>query len=250
MTRVFIIGNDVFLVNSMRFALRYASGINVFGVLEGDAGVRHAIHDADPQVVIIDGRSAASQTIELLREVRDERPDALLVLVSDDRDDDVLAEAAQVGALVCLSSAALLPQLQALLADRSGRAENGNGVALVGRADSGAPVLQEAPAPPHREPCPLTSRELEILHAVAEGHTNARIGRDLWVTEQTVKFHLSNIYRKLGVANRTQASRYALVNDLFAERHPRGRAEIADAGRYVGASTNGNGRAALDPAVR
>ena len=36
-----------------------------------------------------------------------------------------------------------------------------------------------------------------------------RLARQLWVTEQTVKFHLSNVYRKLGVANRTQASRYA-----------------------------------------
>ena len=59
-----------------------------------------------------------------------------------------------------------------------------------------------------------TARELEILRAVAEGHTNARIGRLLWVTEQTVKFHLSNIYRKLGVSNRTEASRYALVNGM------------------------------------
>jgi DNA-binding NarL/FixJ family response regulator len=66
------------------------------------------------------------------------------------------------------------------------------------------------------EPTPLTARELEILRAVAEGHTNARIGRLLWVTEQTVKFHLSNIYRKLGVSNRTEASRYALVNGMAA----------------------------------
>jgi DNA-binding NarL/FixJ family response regulator len=86
----------------------------------------------------------------------------------------------------------------------------------------GRPALQAVPAPApatpvlrEPEPCPLTNRELEILKAVAEGHTNARIGRSLWVTEQTVKFHLSNIYRKLGVANRTEASRYALMNGLF-----------------------------------
>ena len=47
------------------------------------------------------------------------------------------------------------------------------------------------------------------------GHTNSRIARTLWVTEQTVKFHLSNTYRKLGVANRTEASRYAHINDLL-----------------------------------
>jgi DNA-binding NarL/FixJ family response regulator len=66
------------------------------------------------------------------------------------------------------------------------------------------------------EPVPgLTKRELEILRLVAVGHSNAQLARMLWVTEQTVKFHLSNIYRKLDVANRTEASRWAQVHDLL-----------------------------------
>ena len=64
----------------------------------------------------------------------------------------------------------------------------------------------------------LTRRELEILCLVAEGHSNSQLARMLWVTEQTVKFHLSNIYRKLGVANRTEASRWAQLNGLLANR--------------------------------
>jgi DNA-binding NarL/FixJ family response regulator len=55
----------------------------------------------------------------------------------------------------------------------------------------------------------LTRREREILVHVAEGHSNRELARMLWVTEQTVKFHLSNIYRKLDVANRTEASCWA-----------------------------------------
>jgi DNA-binding NarL/FixJ family response regulator len=55
----------------------------------------------------------------------------------------------------------------------------------------------------------LTARELEILELLVEGHSNAQLAHMLWVTEQTVKFHLSNIYRKLGVANRSEASRKA-----------------------------------------
>ena len=55
----------------------------------------------------------------------------------------------------------------------------------------------------------LTKREAEILRLVSEGLTNAQLARMLWLSEQTVKFHLSNIYRKLGVANRTEASRWA-----------------------------------------
>ncbi|HET8651920.1 MAG TPA: response regulator transcription factor [Gaiellaceae bacterium] len=61
----------------------------------------------------------------------------------------------------------------------------------------------------------LTRRELEILRLVADGHTNSQLARMLWVTEQTVKFHLSNIYRKLGVSNRTEASRWAQLNGLL-----------------------------------
>jgi len=61
----------------------------------------------------------------------------------------------------------------------------------------------------------LTKRELEILQLVAEGHSNSQLARILWVTEQTVKFHLSNIYRKLDVANRTEASRWAQLHGLL-----------------------------------
>jgi DNA-binding NarL/FixJ family response regulator len=64
----------------------------------------------------------------------------------------------------------------------------------------------------------LTRRELEILRLVAEGHSNAQLARMLWVTEQTVKFHLSNIYRKLDVGNRTEASRWAQLNGMLASQ--------------------------------
>ena len=60
----------------------------------------------------------------------------------------------------------------------------------------------------------MTARELEVLRLAADGATNGDIAHKLWVTEQTVKFHLSNVYRKLNVANRTEASRYAHLNGL------------------------------------
>jgi DNA-binding NarL/FixJ family response regulator len=64
----------------------------------------------------------------------------------------------------------------------------------------------------------LTKREMEILALVAQGYANIRVASLLWVTEQTVKFHLSNIYRKLGVANRTEATRWWVEHaDQFAE---------------------------------
>jgi DNA-binding NarL/FixJ family response regulator len=82
----------------------------------------------------------------------------------------------------------------------------------------GAGEAGSQPSPPARRTEghePLTKRELEILRLVSEGASNADVARKLWVTEQTVKFHLSNIYRKLGVANRTEAARWAQLTGLL-----------------------------------
>lgn len=51
----------------------------------------------------------------------------------------------------------------------------------------------------------LTARELEILSHLAEGNSNGEIARKCWVTDNTVKFHLKNVFRKLGVRDRGQA---------------------------------------------
>jgi DNA-binding NarL/FixJ family response regulator len=259
MKRLFIVGNDAFTVQAMRFALRYSSGVNLFGVIDGQGSVRHAVREAQPDVVVVDAMTDPASAPARVHEIREEAPDAAILLLSGPLGDDALNEVLDAGAMVCLgrslrlaavedavdhtgngksaavNGAAMLAHLHAngngnsnghakaaneggivtpLHANGNGRAAisgngHGNGHVHAVTNGDGRPAPMEAPA------CPLTRRELEILRAVAEGHTNARIGRDLWVTEQTVKFHLSNIYRKLGVSNRTEASRYALVNNLF-----------------------------------
>jgi DNA-binding CsgD family transcriptional regulator len=89
------------------------------------------------------------------------------------------------------------------------------GVLPGARAESSNDQPREAPR--RKSPGGLTRRQREILRLVAEGHSNAALARKLWVTEQTVKFHLSNVYRKLEVTNRTEASRSAQGNGLLTE---------------------------------
>jgi DNA-binding NarL/FixJ family response regulator len=87
-------------------------------------------------------------------------------------------------------------------------------------AQGNTPVAAAAHVPERSSVEPaagLTKRELEILRLVSEGHSNAQLARMLWVTEQTVKFHLSNVYRKLDVANRTEAARWAQLQGLLGE---------------------------------
>jgi DNA-binding NarL/FixJ family response regulator len=90
---------------------------------------------------------------------------------------------------------------------------------IVRDAVASVPVAREpaqrvATAPPTTSA--LTNREREILALVSEGTGNKQIAKQLWVTEQTVKFHLSNIYRKLQVSNRTEASRIAHASGLIS----------------------------------
>jgi DNA-binding NarL/FixJ family response regulator len=68
----------------------------------------------------------------------------------------------------------------------------------------------------------LSEREIEILGMVARGSSNAQIARALWVSDQTVKFHLSRIYKKLGVSSRTEAAWVARSEGLVADTGARG----------------------------
>jgi DNA-binding NarL/FixJ family response regulator len=209
MKRLFIIGNDAFTVHAMRFALRYSTGVNLFGIIEGQGSLPDALKEARPDVVVVDGITDTGHALENVRAIRGDLPQALIILVSSDMDDASNAQAMEAGAIVCLWRDAEVPAVAGV----PQKPADGRTAALAPVPLDDPGDVQEAEVPN-----PLTPRELEILRWVAEGHTNARIARKLWVTEQTVKFHLSNIYRKLGVQNRTEASRYALVNDLFGVR--------------------------------
>ena len=76
------------------------------------------------------------------------------------------------------------------------------------------PRAKDEPPPPGEN---LTRRERTILAAAARGLTAAEIAREAFVSEHTVKYHLTNIYRKLGVSNRAAAVRYALEHGLTEE---------------------------------
>jgi len=81
-----------------------------------------------------------------------------------------------------------------------------------------------ATAPDEPGPELLTARELEILRLAAEGNSNPEVARRLWITEQTVKFHLTNVFRKLGVSSRAEAARWARAHGVAGDKRDSRRA--------------------------
>jgi DNA-binding NarL/FixJ family response regulator len=206
MKRLLIIADHSLVIHGIRLALRQTAGFQVAGFVDGRVPVTGTLERIAPDVVLMDDMQEPEHALARLREVAAVLPDAQSVLLTLRMDDEWLGEAFEAGAHAVISKTVHPVALGTLLREIS----QGN---VVHRHQA-----RPAAAPEHE--CPLTQRELEILTLVAEGHTNGHIARQLWVTEQTVKFHLSNTYRKLGVANRTEASRYAYIHDLVSPREP------------------------------
>ena len=204
MKRLMIVADHSFVVQAIRLALRQTAGFQVVGFFDGRGSVRNALQELKPDVVLVDDMQETDNALARLREIAEDAPQAKSMLLTLQMESEWLEQAFEAGAQAVVSKTVHPVSLGTLLREIS----HGN---VVHR-------FERRPAAVVEDDCPLTDRELEILKLVAEGHTNGRIARELWVTEQTVKFHLSNTYRKLGVANRTEASRYAHLHNLTAPR--------------------------------
>jgi DNA-binding NarL/FixJ family response regulator len=201
--RVLIIVDNGLTAEAIRREMRHAPTCRVIGYVNGRNTCAMAVADAAPDVVLVDDMSDARVTVSRIREVRAAVPVAKIVLLTVRMEASWLAEAAAAGVDAAIAKSASPASVGLLVREvAAGNVFHTFVRATTRRHDSnGGPEL--------------TARELEILRWVAAGASNGAIARELFVTEQTVKFHLSNIYRKLGVANRTQASHFAYHHGLL-----------------------------------
>ena len=205
---VVIVTNNGFAAEAIRRSFRNTSGVRVAGYVDGRNACGAAVAAAEPDVVIVDEMTWAASALARISEIRSAAPSAKIIALISRPGADWVGDAVRAGAHAAIAKTVQPGTLGLLVREIW--------AGTVHQAFEG--VRQPASHP--AEHATLTARELEILRLVASGASNAAIGRELWVTEQTVKFHLSNVYRKLGVANRTEASHYAHVNGV-ADLSPR-----------------------------
>jgi DNA-binding NarL/FixJ family response regulator len=160
------------------------------------------VSSARPDVVLIDLRLPEIDGLTCLERIRAKHPTVRVVLFSGVDDRAQIAVALERGACAYLVKSIHPGDLAAVIR----QAVAGSFFCAAG--------LDTVAARSEAHDAGLSGREAEILCSVARGLSNRAIAKELWLSDQTVKFHLHNIYRKLNVANRTEAAKYAFDHGL------------------------------------
>lgn len=211
MKRLLVVAESSLIVEAISIGLRRSGEFDLVGQVDAPDGSPQAILGVNPDVVLVDEMEDRVRMLELIRAITTRAADVSVIVLTLATDDEWLDKIFAAGAASAVSKATQPAALATLIR------ETVNGRVLNLHKPLGSPAARP-PAQDGR----LSTRELEVLQLVAAGATNGEIARKLWVTEQTVKFHLSNIYRKLDVGNRTEASRYAHLNGLIRGGSPGG----------------------------
>ena len=204
MTRIRLVVADdhPLFLEGIRAVLDSAEDIEIVGTAESGTQVLSLIPKTRPNFVLLDYLMPHVDGLACLDTIRARHPDVKVALISAFREPEVIEAALRRGA-----SAFVLKSI------------NPDDLAGVIRQVMNGTVFQaldfaEAESAEQPRPAGLTERELSILETLARGLSNEAIAKELWITRETVKFHVRNIYRKLNVSNRTEAARYAYQHGL------------------------------------
>jgi DNA-binding NarL/FixJ family response regulator len=190
------------MVEGTKQALERAGGFDVVGEAVNGGQVLPLVRRLKPDLVLLDLRMPQMDGLTCLTKIHKEFPEMKVAMLSVSQDPELIQTALKRGANAYIVKSIDPDDLAGALR----QALEGNVFTTAG--------ITEDPGERAAKDAGLTDRELGIIRAVARGLSNEAISKELWVAEQTVKFHLTNIYRKLGVTNRTEAARYAFEQGL------------------------------------
>ena len=185
----------------LKAMLANAEGFEVVGEANTGEEAVEKVAELEPDIVLMDIQMPGINGIEATRRILETNPRVGVVVVTMFEDDDSVFAAMRAGARgYVLKGADVEEVLKVLGAVTEGEAHFGPEIArrLMGFFSTPKPA---APSEVFPE---LTTREAEVLDLIAQGRSNAEIARRLYLSQKTVRNHVSNIFLKLQVADRAQ----------------------------------------------
>ncbi|CAM3569049.1 response regulator transcription factor [Mycobacterium frederiksbergense] len=212
--RLVLVDDHEMVIEGLKAMLTtFGDRVQVVGQAIGAEQAVLVVQELQPDIVLCDVRMQGSSGLDLCVTLRERNPDRKVVMLSVYDDEQYLFQALRVGAsgylLKSISSDELVRQLE--FAHRGQTAIDPTMAARA--ADTAARLQRDEFWPGVRQG--LTQRESEILSYVVSGLSNRGIAGKLVIGEETVKTHLSSIYRKLGVSDRTGAVATALREGIY-----------------------------------
>jgi DNA-binding NarL/FixJ family response regulator len=205
--KVLVADDHPLILQGLRRSLDACEDIEIVGEARSGSELLALVERRAPDIVLLDMSMPEPDGLACVRKIRSSWPNVRTVVLSARDDRESIDSALHAGA-----NAYVLKSVGSLdIASVLRQVSDGGAVfhaPTVPAAASGQGSASDQPV--------LTERETEILAAVADGKTTKSISGDLWLSEHTVKFHLTNIYRKLGVSNRSGAIRYAYEHGLLS----------------------------------
>jgi DNA-binding NarL/FixJ family response regulator len=219
-----LIADDHALVRAGIASLIRAWGMEVVGEAGDGMEALELARKLRPDVVLMDIRMPVCGGLEATRLLKAELPEVKIVIVTVSEDDEDLFEAIKAGAEGFLLKGMSESELSRALEDLAA-GEPALSPRLAGRIVDEFARIGNRPETTKEEL--LTPRELDVLRLLSSGATNRDIGATLFLSENTVSFHMKHILSKLHLKNRAQAAAYAVRSGIVDEddaatTHPNG----------------------------
>jgi DNA-binding NarL/FixJ family response regulator len=212
--RVLVVDDHRLVLEAVHAALKDEAEIEVVGEAGSGREALSLVLQLRPDVVLLDLRMPGMDGAECLDEIKERFPETYVVVLTGSDDRNVAQDVLGRGASAFVSK----------------HVDPGDLAAVLRQVVDGT-VLSSVVEPRERRSdraareAGLTERETEVLTALGEGRSNKQIALGLGVSEQAIKYHLTNVYRKLETANRVDALRRA--NELgLVDARPRARVQV------------------------
>ena len=209
MIRVLIADDHHVVRRGLLFFLKTQKDIEVIGEAKNGAEAVELVRDLQPDIVLMDLVMPEMDGIQATKRIKGEWPDVAVLMLTSFSDKDHVLPALEAGAsgyqLKDIEPDDLVESIRQIM-----RGEHTIHPEATSQLEQG---LREEENMPHIQN-PLTPREQDVLAELTKGKSNREIASSLFVTEKTVKTHISNIFTKLQVQDRTQAALYAVKHGL------------------------------------
>lgn len=208
--KVMIVDDHELIRQGLRKILEMEKGFSVIGVAEDGETALKMAQELKPDVMLLDINMKGLNGIKTLKRIKEMDLPVKVIMLTIHSDREYLIKTLNLGAsgyvLKDTGTDSLITAIRSVY--------EGNSYIQPSMADASAGDLISMESAPDPEKDKLTRREIEVIALIAEGLNNKEIADKLFISEKTVKNHVSNLFKKINVTDRTQAAIFAFKHSI------------------------------------